>query len=109
MAMRVSLENLRADMVLAADVVDSGGRLLLPNGTALTDKHLRYCQMWGVAEAEIVGNEGTEPASDPGVDPTLVAQAEAAIGLRFIHVDRDHPAIEPLFRYCVQFQLKKGG
>ncbi len=109
MAMRVSLENLRADMVLAADVVDSGGRLLLPNGTALTDKHLRYCQMWGVAEAEIVGGEGAEPASDPGFDPELVAQAEAMLNLRFGHVDRGHPAIAPLFQYCVQFQLKKGG
>ena len=31
--MRVTLDNLKIDMVLAADIVDSGGRLLLPNGT----------------------------------------------------------------------------
>ena len=107
--MRVSLDNLRAEMVLAADIVDGGGRLLLPNGTALTDKHLRYCQMWGIAEAEVVGDEPPEPADDATFDPELVAKTEAALALRFGPIDREHPAIAPLFRHCVQVQLKKGG
>ena len=107
--MRVSLENLQAEMVLAADVVGGGGRLLLPNGTALTDKHLRYCQMWGITEAEVIGTEGSEPANDPALDPELVAKVEAALTVRFGPIDRTHPSIAPLFQHCVQLQLKKGG
>ena len=106
--MRVSLENLRAEMVLAADVVDGGGRLLLPNGTALTDKHLRYCQMWGITEAEVIGAEGSEPANDATLDPELVARVEATLTVRFEPIDRTHPAIAPLFQHCVQRLLKKG-
>lgn len=107
--MRVSLENLRTDMVLAADIVDGGGRLLLPTGTALTEKHLRYCQMWGVADADVVGDVAADAASSPPLDPALVAEVEAATLLRFAHAGRDHPAIAALFEHCVQLQLKKGG
>lgn len=107
--MRVNLEDLRTDMVLAADVVDGGGRLLLPSGTALTEKHLRYCQMWGVAGAEVVGAGTPEGAGEPPLDPVLVAKIEAATAIRFTHADRDHPAIAALFEHCVKIQLKKGG
>ncbi len=106
--MRVSLDNLRTDMVLAADIVDSGGRLLLPNGTVLTDKHLRYCQMWGVAEAEVEGTEAAAPDADAEFDPAVVAEAEAAVAARFTHADRSHPAIAALFRHCVERHLRKG-
>ena len=95
-------------MVLAADIVDSGGRLLLPNGTVLTDKHLRYCQMWGVAEAEVEGTEAAAPDADAEFDPAVVAEAEAAVAARFTHVDRSHPAIAALFRHCVERHLRKG-
>ena len=95
-------------MVLAADIVDSGGRLLLPNGTVLTDKHLRYCQMWGIAETEIEGTEETGPDSDPAFDPAAVAQVEASVGARFTHADRGHRAIAALFRHCVERHLRTG-
>lgn len=107
--MRVSLENLRPEMVLAADIVDGGGRLLLPTGTAITEKHLRYCQMWGVAEADVVGAAAIDATSTPPVDPALLAKVEAETALRFAHADRDHPAIAALFEHCVQLQIKKGG
>ncbi len=106
--MRVTLDNLKTDMVLAADIVDSGGRLLLPNGTVLTDKHLRYCQMWGIADAEVQGTEEVAPETDPAFDPAVVAEAEAAVAGRFTHADLSHPAIAALFRHCVDRHLRKG-
>lgn len=105
--MRVSLDNLRPDMVLAADIVDGGGRLLLPGGTVLTEKHLRYCQMWGIVDAEIVGDEAAEDQAEATIDPARLAEVEALVGARFVHVSREHPAIEALFRYCVTTELKK--
>ena len=43
--MRVSLDDLKPGMTLAADLQEPGGRLLLPAATILTDRHLRYFQM----------------------------------------------------------------
>lgn len=106
--MRVSLDNLRPDMVLAADIVDGGGRLLLPGGTVLTEKHLRYCQMWGIVDADIVGDDATaEEPAEAVIDPARLAEVENRVGARFIHVNRDHAAMDALFRYCVATELKK--
>jgi hypothetical protein len=105
--MRMSLDTLRPEMVLAADIVDGMGRLLLPSGTALTDKHLRYCQMWGVLEAEVVGEETPEPPADAEVDPAHLAAAEAELLPLFRHCDLSHPPMETLFRYCAHRRALK--
>ena len=107
MGKRISLEQLRPDMVLAADIVDDGGRLLLPSGVTLTEKHVRYCQMWGVIEVEISTGEGAVEEEPSVIDPAMLARAEARVLPRFNHVDRAHPVIEVLFRHAVHHQLAK--
>ena len=105
MGTKVTLEQLRPEMVLAADIVDGGGRLLLPAGTALTEKHVRYCQMWGVLEADIASGEGPPIEAEPVIDPARLAAAEAIVRPRFRHVDASHPVIEILLRHAVQAHL----
>ena len=106
--MRVHLDNLRAEMVLAADIVDGMGRLLLPGGTTLTDRHLRYCQMWGIADAEIATDELAEAPPEATLDPERLAAAAALLERRFRHCDRAHPVIETLFQYCVEREALRG-
>ncbi len=105
--MLVAIDNVRPEMELGTDLVDGGGRLLLPKGTILTEKHLRYCQMWGVVELEIGGAAEPEAPSEPVVDPVLIAQAEESVAPRFRHVARGHPVIDALFQHCVQKQLAR--
>jgi hypothetical protein len=102
--MPVRFDDLKPGMKLAADLREPGGRLLLPNGTELTERHLRYFQMWGVQEAQIMG-EGP-PVVVP-VDPVALAEAEAATTARFRHSDLAHPAVAVLHRYCVQRMLRQ--
>jgi hypothetical protein len=105
MGNKVTLEQLRPDMVLAADIVDGNGRLLLPAGTTVTDKHVRYCQMWGVLEVEIASGEGPPVVTEPVIDPARLAAAEALLRPRFRHVDQAHPVVDILFRHAVQAHL----
>jgi hypothetical protein len=97
----ITSDQLRPEMVLAADIVDGGGRLLLPAGTTLTDKHLRYCQMWGVTEAEIHASNEETPAELPVADPARVEAARGAVLPRFRHVDQAHPVIDALLRHAI--------
>lgn len=105
--MHVVIDNLRPDMELGADLKDAGGRLLLPKGTVLTEKHIRYCQMWGIVELEIAGPAEADPPAEPVIDPVLVAKAEEATEPRFKHVSREHAVIDALFRHCVNKQLAR--
>jgi hypothetical protein len=97
---KVAIDNLEVGMVLAADVHDRAGRMLLGAGVELTPKHLVIFRTWGVEEAEIVGDDdGTESSLLPAeVTPELLATAEAALAPLFRTANLEHPAMAELFR-----------
>ncbi|MBM4187636.1 MAG: hypothetical protein FJ206_10025 [Gemmatimonadetes bacterium] len=107
MGKRVTQEQLRPEMVLSAEIVDGAGRLLLPKGTALTEKHIRYCQMWGIAEVEIEADEGPDVSESLADDPVRIAAATAQLEPRLRAVDLAHPVIAELFRYAVRSKAVK--
>ena len=51
----INLENIEAGMVLAAEAKARNGRVLLPAGATVTEKHLGIFKAWGVTEADIQG------------------------------------------------------
>ena len=97
--MPITLESAQPGMVLAGDVRDRRGRLLLPAGHELTPRALRIFRMWGVIELEVIGTgpaDGAEPE-----EPIAPARLEAARGRAeqlFLHADREHPLVAELFR-----------
>jgi len=97
---KVAIENIETGMVLASDVHDRSGRLLLGAGAELTQKHLVIFRTWGVSEADIAGLGSNETADliPPDVDPQELAAAEQALIPLFRHTDRKHPAIIELMR-----------
>ena len=107
----IHIDKLAAGMVLQEDVCDRSGRVLLPAGSELTEKHLLIFRTWGVLEAEITAEsdrnsedtEGGEP-----VDPILLAAAESAVMSLFTHNDLEHPAIKELFRICIARKVANG-
>jgi hypothetical protein len=100
----VHIDNLAPGMVLKQNVCDRSGRLLLPEGSELTDRHLVIFRTWGVLEVDISsdtdGDDGTV-AQHEEMDPALLAAAEAAVKPLFVHNDLDHPAIKELMRICI--------
>jgi len=97
---KVPVENLIPGMVLAADVRDRSGRLLLKAGSEMTDKHLHILRTWGIVEAEAVNPDENQerPAEANAIDPGLLAGIEAEITPLFLHTDLTHPAIKELLR-----------
>jgi hypothetical protein len=97
---KITIENIETGMVLADDVHDRSGRLLLGAGAELTQKHLVIFRTWGVSEADIVGLGSDETADQlpADVDPHELADAEKALAPLFRHTDRQHPAIIELMR-----------
>lgn len=96
----VPLDNLAVGMVLAADVRDRTGRMLLGAGAPLTDKHLTIFRTWGVAEADIEGVDDGDaaPALPAEVDPAALAAAEEALRPLFRHASLEHPAMREILR-----------
>ncbi len=103
--LKVAIEDLAAGAVVAQNVLDLSGRMLVPAGTALTAKHLRAFKIWGV---ETVAIASAEDSSEPercviprDADPEQLARARATATERFRHAPTDLPAMALLYDLCV--------
>jgi HD-like signal output (HDOD) protein len=99
----IPLDGLRTGMLLAEDLRDFNGRLILEEGTCLTPKFLRIFKMWGITEAPIrkSGIMAEEPdyySKKEDVDPDLEARAKEI----FRFTNRDSDFIQILFNLYLQ-------
>lgn len=96
----IDVSNAQAGMVLSADVLDKRGRLLMPSGKELSEKHLGALPAWGVTHIEVEGDdiEGAEQE----VEPWALDAATAEIDRLFSRVNREHPMMLALAEVCVQ-------
>jgi hypothetical protein len=104
----INIDHLAPGMMLRSSVCDRSGRMLLPGGNELTEKHLRIFRTWGIIEADIEGDDSGEiasPLSGNDVDPVRLAEAKAAIAGLFVHNDVEHPAIMELMRISIQRKI----
>jgi hypothetical protein len=100
----VPIDNLAAGMVLKSNVCDRSGRLLLPSGGELTERHLKIFRTWGVLEADIEGDNCMEAVQDlinEDIDPARLAVAEESVRRIFRFNELEHPAIKELMRLCI--------
>ena len=95
----INLEDIQEGMILAGDIIDRSGRVILAGGNTISEKHLRVFRMWGITEANIKGYEKEELAANivAQLDPLLFQEVENQIRERFRHADMGHPFIKELF------------
>ena len=97
---RLSLPELEAGMVLAQDVRDGSGRVLLSAGNEIQEKHLKIFKTWGIASAEIDASDldmdALEGASK--IDPKTLDAAKKKAELLFVLAENDHPAMKELLQ-----------
>jgi hypothetical protein len=110
----ILVEQAEVGMVLAGDVTDQKGRLLIPAGRELQERYLEALPMWGVTHVEI---EGDGPAGHEegleSLEPWAVERAEAELAGSFSLVDVTHPFMSDLRRWRVARRARdlqrKGG
>ncbi len=92
----VQLDQLKPGMLMAEDLRDFNGRLILQKGTPLDLKSLRLIRMWGITEALVesdlssVKQDAQRGAVEANQD--VVGQADRL----FQFCDRNHPVMELL-------------
>jgi hypothetical protein len=81
-------------MIVAEDVEDPTGRVLLTRGVTLGDRDLKRLRTWGVGFVEIAGAPEV-PGASAGSDELPEAIADG-VRDRFRHVDLQHPLASAL-------------
>lgn len=97
----VTVAQARPGMVLSSAVKDQRGRLLIPAGNELGERHVQALQMWGVTHLEIEGEE-PEGETAPDLDPETLERVEAAVDKHLGDNDPDHPFVAVLRRHAVR-------
>ena len=107
----VSRDILEAGMVLAEDVLNPRGQILIPTGTAIEARHLRGLAAWGVKN--VVITPSTAPESVPAEEEaSRLSPEEAAAFVDTFFVlneeKRDHPFIQALRSIALERVSKRG-
>lgn len=96
----VLLEQAQPGMVLAADVRDRQGRLLLPAGRELTPRVIESLRYWGLGSVEVLG-EAPPPEAPEQHSPELLERARRETDERFRNAGWPHPFLEVLHGLAV--------
>lgn len=99
---KINLENLEPGMVLAGDVKQVSGEILLAAGAVLTERHLHIFKKWGITEVDIEGvsKEVAIARSLDQLDPELLKRADQHMATLFQWNDPKLVFIEELKRLC---------
>ena len=104
--MVVPTDKIKSGQVLAEEVRDVNGRLLLSKGHTIEAKHIRVFKIWGISEVNLFADDHHDDTSDPLMDPAMIEQTKKSVATLFCHVDLEHPAIKEIYRIAVQFRYK---
>ena len=96
----INIDNIEPGMVLAMDVKDRAGRILMAAGNEVTEKHLRIFRMWGVTEADVQGVEMDDVTAKAtmAVDPEQLRRANDRMQALFVHANTENPFMKELLR-----------
>lgn len=108
MVVSVRTSDLIPGMVVAQDVKNMHGRLLVPAGAKTSAKLLKVFKIWGVSEVFIKGVSTARKKADlmENLDPRRRKEIENEIQTLFCRQDRGDPFIKELIKICIRRKLK---
>jgi hypothetical protein len=105
----VSVDDLEAGMLLAEEVRDQQGRLLIQAGTELTDRHLRAFQLWGILSVKVRAGDAEPDPDDLPLSAEHLAAGEALVRGRLRDTEVSHPFMAELIRLCTEREARRLG
>jgi hypothetical protein len=106
--LRIKSELLQKGMVVANDVKNIDGMLLIPAGCTLTERQINILQAWGVAEIEIQNSDAigdTDPLTR--LTAEQLEKLTAEVRGRFWCPDETNPVHEEIFKLILRRRAGK--
>ena len=96
---------LKPGTILAKEVRDVSGRLLLSKGKKIKPQHLRIFKIWGITEVHVAAEAEAANHNDPSdLDPEVLQEIQEQIAELFAYTDLNHPALKEIYRLAAQFR-----
>lgn len=106
---RVKTGQLKAGMVVAAEVMNMDNVLLLPAGCLLSDKHIEILQAWGIPEIQVEAAEGLEESDDPlaRLPPEEAQRLTEETRALFYQLNEKEPAHLEVFNFILRRRARR--
>lgn len=106
---RVKSEALQPGMVVARDVKNIDGMLLVPASCELSERQINILQAWGVAEVEVEADHELANAHDPlaQLPPETLVKITAELRARFWKPDDFGPVPAEIYRLMLLRQANR--
>jgi len=102
------INDLKEGMVLAEDVKNRHGDVLLPEGRPLTAKDILILKTWGITEADVEGvdRDKVEKSEMESLPPSVIASIEKEVSELFPEVN-NNPVMQEIYRIVRKSKLKQ--
>ena len=97
--MNKQLEQVTLAMILASDVQDPFGRVLIKAGQRLDERHIKVLKAWGISSVDV---EATENGETLHGEPAIPEDLRTLLDARFELTNRHHAAVEALYHLCLK-------
>lgn len=102
----ISTDKLKPGKILAEEVRDINGRLLLASGNEIEINHIRIFKIWGVSEVNIEGPARGSDKFDLEFNAETLEQVTETVTHLFQHTDLEHPVVKKIFNLSVQYRCE---
>jgi hypothetical protein len=103
----LNINDLKPGMVLADDVTNKHGNVLLGKGNQLSEKHIGVLKAWGVTEVNVEGadREQVDREEAEGLSSEAVASVEEKLKELFPDLGDNH-LMQEIYRVVKKFKMK---
>ena len=102
----VPTDKIKSGQILAEEVRDINGRLLLSKGSKIETNHIRIFKIWGISEVNIVAADHYDDRPVSEMKPEIIEQKKESLKAFFCHVDLAHPAVREIYKIATLFRCK---
>lgn len=103
----LNIDDLKAGMVLAEDVTNKHGDVLLVKGSEVSEKHIMVLKAWGVTDVNVEGVDRAqvEREETQGLSPEAVASVDEELKELFPDFG-DDPLMQEIYRVVKKFKMR---
>ena len=104
----LSINDLQIGMVIACEVANKHGNVLLKRGEILNERHIMLLKSWGITEADVEGFDRDQLVQKEmeELSPDTVASIEQELTALFPGLG-DNPLMKELYRVVKKFKMKQ--